>query len=110
MSFIPEIRKVEPRYEHEGFFAIYFEDNTYMEIPFYDLLSWACESDESLLNYLRNLPQEFTVYEEVEELRELGYEFKPKIPGYLRHCESNHPGFIYEFRYHVDDLPEGYLD
>jgi len=107
---IPTIKRFIPRFEHEGFFAIYFDDQTYLEVPFYELLSWACQSDEALLAYLQNLPPYYTVYEEIEDLEELGYDFRSILPRYLHHCERVYPGFLYEFRLHVEDLPEGYTD
>jgi len=110
MSSIPKVKRYETRFEHEGFFALYFEDQTYLEVPFYEFLSWACESDESLLKYLQGLPPYYTVYEEVEDLVELGYDFQSKFPGYLHHCEQAYPGFMYEFRLPVEDLPPNYSD
>lgn len=109
MNKIPEIKSYKPRYEFEGYFSIYFDDHTYMEVPFFDLLAWVCQKDSALLEYLQGLPPEYSVYEEVEELTELGFDFLPKISGYLKHCESKFPGFVYEFRLPIDDLPPEYI-
>lgn len=109
MKEIPEIRDFKPRYEFEGFFSVYFADRTYMEIPFFDLLEWVCRKDSALMEYLQGLPPEYSTYEEVEELMELGFDFLPKISGYLKHCEARFPGYIYEFSLPMEDLPPEYI-
>jgi len=107
---ISTIRKFESRFEYEGFFAIYFENGTYLEVPFYELLSWVGQRDSDLLEYLQSLPSHYTVYEQAKDLEELGYDFKSILPRYLHYCERVYPGFIYEFSINIQDLPEGYAD
>lgn len=106
---IPSISSISPHFRDEGYFAVIFTDNYYMEIPFYEILEHLVEKDRPLLYYLQTLDVSATIYEEIEELLEIGFDFQEKIPLYLGICEDKCHGFIKEFSIHIDDLPSGHL-
>ena len=99
------IKSITPKYDHDGYFAIRTKEEYYIEITFYELLSWICEHDIKLLAYLQTLDPRFTVCDEVETLCEIGYKFEDKIYKYLDAKEREFPGFIKDISIHRSELP-----